>query len=75
MVHVDPFVHGDTAIRRHAVSDEHLTDGFGGGDEAVDLTLLPPRKGIAAKVEIHTAGGNQRGRAAARPRRGCGAHR
>ncbi len=49
---VDPFVHRHGAIGWHAVADEHQANGFRGGDEAVDLAILPAGERVALEVEI-----------------------
>ena len=61
---VDPFVDGDGLCGRHAVGHEHLADGVRGGDEAVDLPVLPARERVAFEMKIDAARRDQRGRAA-----------
>jgi len=41
MVDVNALVHRHRTVGWHAVADEHPPDGFRGGDEAVDLPVLP----------------------------------
>ena len=55
-----PFVDRDRALGGHAVGDEHLADGFGRGDEAVDLPLLPSRERVAAQVKVDAARRDER---------------
>ena len=75
MLDVDAFVDRDRALGGHAVGDEHLPDGFRGGDEAVHLPLLPPRERVAAEMKIDAARRDERRRAAARALGGRRAHR
>ncbi len=80
MVDVDALVHRHRAVGWHAVADEHPPDGFRGGDEAVDLPVLPAGERIALEMKIHAAGRDKRGCGGGRPegqreRRHCDAVR
>jgi len=70
-VHVDAFVNGHDPLRRHAVADQHLANGIGCRDEAIDLAVLPAREGIALEVKIDAPRRDERRRASTLDR--CGA--
>jgi hypothetical protein len=44
VIDVDALVHRGDAIRGDAVRQEHLPNRLGGGDETVDLPMLPSRQ-------------------------------
>src|SRR5689334_17322539 len=50
---IDPFVNRDDAGRVDAVADEHLVDRLGGGNEPIDLMVLPPRKCMLFEMKGH----------------------
>ena len=64
---VDALVDGDGPLRRDAVRHQHLSDGLGRRDEAVDLPMLPARERITAQVEVDAPGHDERGGLRGRP--------